>query len=189
VARTTLPYPPSPKFFTKLKSPSDTFRSSCPHWRTVTQPIVQLYGQKKYANVRVNCVNFWVFPWHLVYIGWRFGTLCQVHLQRFKPLKIDQTPGNHPNVDTVNTEHGESLRSRICQSDGPWHWRHNKRYFVITTSTLWKWQTISFFISQISSAIGRWIYEHNSHWAGKHGCSILCCPQFLPYHSSQHNHS
>jgi hypothetical protein len=27
-------------------------------------------------------VNFWVIPRRLVYIGRRFGTLCQVHLQR-----------------------------------------------------------------------------------------------------------
>jgi hypothetical protein len=32
----------------------------------------------------VNCVNFWVFPRRLVYIGRRFGSLCQVHLQRFE---------------------------------------------------------------------------------------------------------
>jgi hypothetical protein len=29
----------------------------------------------------INCVNFWVFPQRLFYIGRRFGTLWQVHLQ------------------------------------------------------------------------------------------------------------
>jgi hypothetical protein len=31
-------------------------------------------------------VNFWVIPRRLVYIGGRFGTLCQVYLQRLDEL-------------------------------------------------------------------------------------------------------
>jgi hypothetical protein len=30
----------------------------------------------------IKYVNFWVIPRRLVYIGRRFGTLCQVHLQK-----------------------------------------------------------------------------------------------------------
>jgi hypothetical protein len=73
----------------------------------------------------INCVKFWAFPQHLVYIYRHFGTLCQVHLQRlehFKPLKkdltegsetsanINQTPGKQAKVDTVNNKHGKSLK-------------------------------------------------------------------------------
>jgi hypothetical protein len=29
---------------------------------------------------------------------------------------INQTPGNHPRFDILNTEHGESLKSRIVMS-------------------------------------------------------------------------
>jgi hypothetical protein len=65
-----------------------------------------------------------VFPQRLFYIGRRFGTLCQVHLQRIKDFtpfnmdltevtetsaNINQTPGKHPKENTLNTEHGESL--------------------------------------------------------------------------------
>jgi hypothetical protein len=32
--------------------------------------------------LKFKCVNFWVFPRRLVYIGRRFETLCQVHLQK-----------------------------------------------------------------------------------------------------------
>jgi hypothetical protein len=35
----------------------------------------------------INCVNFWVFPQRLFYIGRRFGTLCQVHLQRLEAFE------------------------------------------------------------------------------------------------------
>jgi hypothetical protein len=71
----------------------------------------------------INCVEFWVFPRRLVYIGRRFGTLRQVHIQKLEmPLKMDltegtetsaninQTLGKHPRADTVNIEHGESLK-------------------------------------------------------------------------------
>jgi hypothetical protein len=33
-------------------------------------------------SIDIECVKFWVFPRRLVYIGRRFGTLCQVHLPR-----------------------------------------------------------------------------------------------------------
>jgi hypothetical protein len=48
------------------------------------------------------------------------------HLSHFKPLKMDPTEGSkmlaninqtlgiHPKVETVNTEHSESLKSGIC---------------------------------------------------------------------------
>jgi hypothetical protein len=54
-----------------------------------------------------------VYPQRLVYIGRRFGTLCRVHLQRLEmSANINQTLGIHPKVETVNTEHSESLKSR-----------------------------------------------------------------------------
>jgi hypothetical protein len=49
-----------------------------------------------------------------------------VYIIYIKPLKMDmtegsetsaninQTPGNHPKVDILDTEHGESLKSRIA---------------------------------------------------------------------------
>jgi hypothetical protein len=75
------------------------------------------------SSSSINCVNFWVFPRCPVYIGPRFGTLCQVHLQRLEVClwrwtwqegsetwaNINQALGKHPKVDTVSTEHGESL--------------------------------------------------------------------------------
>jgi hypothetical protein len=60
----------------------------------------------------INCVNFWVH-------------LQRLEVWHFKPLKMDltegsetsaninQTLGKHPKVDTINTEHSESLKSRI----------------------------------------------------------------------------
>jgi hypothetical protein len=53
-----------------------------------------------------------VYPQRLVYIGRRFGTLYRVHLQRLQ-ANINQTLGIHPKIETVNTEHSESLKSRI----------------------------------------------------------------------------
>jgi hypothetical protein len=38
----------------------------------------------KETLVVTNCVNFWVFPQRLFYIGRRFGTHGQVHLQRLE---------------------------------------------------------------------------------------------------------
>jgi hypothetical protein len=38
----------------------------------------------KKIRIFINCVYFWVFPQRLVYIGRRFGPLCQVHLQTVK---------------------------------------------------------------------------------------------------------
>jgi hypothetical protein len=65
-------------------------------------------------NKGVNCFHFWVYPQRLVYIGRRFGTLCRVHLQRLETsANIHQTLRIHPKVETVNTEHSESLKSRI----------------------------------------------------------------------------
>jgi hypothetical protein len=57
----------------------------------------------------IDCFYFWVYPKRLV----------------FKPLKMDPTEGSetsaninqtlgiHPKVETVNTEHSESLKSRM----------------------------------------------------------------------------
>jgi hypothetical protein len=40
-------------------------------------------------GININCVNFWVFPRRLVYIGRRFGTLCQVHTQKLTQLILN----------------------------------------------------------------------------------------------------
>jgi hypothetical protein len=58
-----------------------------------------------------------VYPQRLIYIGRRFGTLHQVHLQRLETsANINQTLGIHPKIETVNTEHSESLKSRILNT-------------------------------------------------------------------------
>ena len=71
----------------------------------------------------------WTIPWHLNFICQRFRTLCLFHLHRWigRPIclwrwnrqcsemsvyKI-QAPGNYPEESTQQSEHGESLKSRI----------------------------------------------------------------------------
>jgi hypothetical protein len=52
-------------------------------YRTFTvQILYKLYSLKLNCTYSINCVNFWVFPQRLFYIGRRFGTISQVHLQR-----------------------------------------------------------------------------------------------------------
>jgi hypothetical protein len=77
-------------------------------------------------------VFFCVFPRRQIKLCRRFGTLCQVHLQRLdeesffiKPLKMDLTegsetsaklnltPGKYPKENIQDSEHGDNLKSRI----------------------------------------------------------------------------
>ena len=85
-------------------------------------------------SVLLLCVFFWVIPRRLNFICRRFGTLCLFHLHRsvgvefytYLPMKMEQTgcsetsaykiqtPGNYPEENIQHTEHGKSLKSRIC---------------------------------------------------------------------------
>jgi hypothetical protein len=66
---------------------------------------------------------FWVIPRRLKFICRRFGTLFHLlHLRAYEDgtecsetstYKI-QTPGNYPEELIQHSEHGESLKSRIC---------------------------------------------------------------------------
>jgi hypothetical protein len=76
---------------------SRLFRSVLPKYQSLRRHIP--YDN----NLQIKYVNFWVIPRRLVYIGRRFGTPCQVHLQRLEvSANINQTLGIHPKVDTVN---------------------------------------------------------------------------------------
>jgi hypothetical protein len=60
---------------------------------------------------------FWVFPRRQIKFCRRFGTLCQVHLQRldkeYSSAKLNLTPGKYPKENIQVPEHGENLKSRI----------------------------------------------------------------------------
>jgi hypothetical protein len=67
-------------------------------------------------------VFFWVFPRRLIKFCRRFGTLCQVHLQRLdeeffiqplKMAKLNQTLGKYPKENIQVSEHGKNLKSRV----------------------------------------------------------------------------
>jgi len=82
-------------------------------------------------------IFFWVFPWRQIVVGRRFGTLYQFHLQRLgvqctvytQPLKMELiqgsetsanynlTLGKYPEENIQYSNHGESLKSRICYSN------------------------------------------------------------------------
>jgi hypothetical protein len=53
-------------------------------------------------------VFFWVFPRRQIKFCRRFGTLCQVHLQRFDE--------EYPKENIQDSEHGENLKSRIISN-------------------------------------------------------------------------
>jgi hypothetical protein len=62
----------------------------------------------------VNCINFWVFPQRLFYIGRRFGTLCQVHPQRLEVCLQafeDGRDRGFRNVGQYKTDAGETPKS------------------------------------------------------------------------------
>jgi hypothetical protein len=77
-------------------------------------------------------VFFWVIPRLLNFIWRRFETLCLFHFYRqvfvptYPPIKMKytgcsetsaykiQTQMNYPEKNIQLTEHGESLKSRIC---------------------------------------------------------------------------
>jgi hypothetical protein len=44
---------------------------------------------------------------------------------------INQTPGNHPKIDILNTEHGESLKSRSI-------YKHGKDKIPLNIKRRWK---------------------------------------------------
>jgi hypothetical protein len=79
-------------------------------------------------------------------------TILDEKINEKKPLKMDltegsktsaninQTPGNHPKVDTLNTENGESIKSRkglVCK-------KKKKSSFITTvhlpTKVFWQWE-------------------------------------------------
>jgi hypothetical protein len=112
---------------------------------SILQPVlVQLFHIKFENNLSsilgTLYVFFWVIPWRLNFICWRFGTLCLFHLHRqvgvewfytCLPIKTEQTecsetlayeiqtPGNYPEEHIQHTEHGKSLKSRIFQVQIP----------------------------------------------------------------------
>jgi hypothetical protein len=57
-------------------------------------------------------VFFSVFPRRQIQFCRRFGTLCQVHLQRLDEEYINLTPGKYPKENIQDSEHGENLKSR-----------------------------------------------------------------------------
>jgi len=82
-------------------------------------------------------IFFWVFPRRQIVVGRRFGTLYQLHLQRLgvlytQPLKMELiqgsetsanynlTPGKYPEENIQYSNHGESLKSRICNNKFSW---------------------------------------------------------------------
>jgi hypothetical protein len=58
---------------------------------------------------RILYVFFWVFPRRQIKFCRRFGTLCQVHLQRLDELNL--TPGKYPKENIQVSEHGKNLKS------------------------------------------------------------------------------
>jgi hypothetical protein len=96
---------------------------------------MRLLNDLQWRNVRTELLGNWsvgswrtqaelanyVTPFYILHYSEEKNRL----LAHFKPLKMDltegsetsaninQTPGNHPKFDTVNTEHGESLKSRL----------------------------------------------------------------------------
>jgi hypothetical protein len=71
--------------------------------------------EKKYIP-KINCVNFWVFPQRLVYIGRRFGTLCQVHLQRLEVSAFRYRSG-WSSSGSVHEGNSSSASRPMWQSD------------------------------------------------------------------------
>jgi hypothetical protein len=63
-------------------------------------------------------IFFWVFLRRQIKFCRRFGTLCQVHLQRLdeeyliQNTKLNLTPGKYPKENIQDSEHGENLKSR-----------------------------------------------------------------------------
>jgi hypothetical protein len=57
---------------------------------------------------------FWVFPRRQIEFCRRFGTLCQVHLQRLDvEFILNLMPGKYPKEHTQDSEYGKNLKSRI----------------------------------------------------------------------------
>ena len=79
-------------------------------------------------------VFFWVIPRRMNFICRRFGTLCLFHLHRQVVVELPayedgtecsetsaykiQTPGNYPEGNIQQTEHGERLKSSTCLFQG-----------------------------------------------------------------------
>jgi hypothetical protein len=87
-------------------------------------------NKRKQSTCRNMYMFYWVSPRRQIKFCRRFGTLCQVHLQRhfirhIVPLNMDLTEGSetsatlnltpwrHPIEHIHDSEHGENLKSRI----------------------------------------------------------------------------
>jgi len=95
----------------------------------VNNKLVHITNLNKYSyngksEIKLSFVFFWVIPLCLNFVCQCFGTLCLFHLHTYPPVKMEQTecsemsaykiqtPGNYPEENIQNTEHGESLKSR-----------------------------------------------------------------------------
>jgi hypothetical protein len=96
-----------PKHFVNLTGESKNFKM-------LEFPLNQLqtyYGYLcKFLSFMHLFVFFWVFPWRQIKFCRRFGTLCQVHIQRLDEEYL--TPGKYPKENIQVSEHGENLKSR-----------------------------------------------------------------------------
>ena len=97
---------------------------------------------------------FWVIPRRLNFMCRRFGTLCLFHLHRRVGMKMDQaecsetsaykiqTPRNYPQESIQYSEHGESLKSRICYLFRIPQFKFNRvgASALVVVSSRWLWK-------------------------------------------------
>jgi hypothetical protein len=83
---------------------TSSFIPPTPHRPVLSEPLIRANPDMVYINNMLSSYHS-----HFIVQAFEYGPGRESE----SSANINQTPGKHPKVDILNTEHGESLKSRI----------------------------------------------------------------------------